>query len=221
MFALVAPLHTAAQAQTFSTSGDCPGSATLSAVISPSATGQLYTGDGPGSDLILSGPCAGVSSGLTNPVPRGPATAADAYGNFTLAPSLPVVGCGILAQVIDQSTCTGTNVANLPSQNWFLTGSYKITDGQSWMLNPPTYTGNEACALLFGGVDTEYHSSTGTSKVTKSNYLDGWADSQYCTKAKSETWKKSDFYNCGAGGCSYSAYVMDHFCTGPNYCWHQ
>lgn len=221
MTAVLVLLSQAALAQSFSSSGDCPGNATISATIGAFATGQLYTGDGPGADTITSGPCAGASSGLINPVARGPATAADAYGNFVLAPNLPVAGCGMTAQVLDQSTCTVGDVGNLPSQNWFLSGSYEVMDGPSWTINPATYTGNEACALLFGGGDTEYHSSTKTSKVTNSNYLDGWGDSQYCTKPKNETWKKSETYDCGAAACSYSAYVLDHSCNVTNYCWHQ
>ncbi len=214
-------LAPSALAQSFSTSGDCPGNATISATISPSATGQLYTGTGPGADAIVGGPCAGVSSGLAAPTARGPATAADGYGNFTLAPNLPTVGCGMNAQVLDQSTCTMTVVGNLPAQNWFKVGSYAINDGPACADNPPTESGISGCALVFGGVSTEYHGSTSGKKVTYSSLLDGWGDSQYCTNDQPEDWKKSDFYDCGAGGCSYSAYVTDHGCTQLNYCYHQ
>jgi hypothetical protein len=39
-------------------------------------------------------------------------------------------------------------------------GSFCVCDGPSWPTNPPCYTGQEAAALLFGGVPTDYVIST-------------------------------------------------------------
>ncbi len=208
-------------AQSFTATGDCPGAATLSAVINPLAVGQLYTGSSTGSGVIAAGPCSGVVTGLDVATPRGPATAADAYGNITMVPNLPVVGCGMFAQYLDQSTCTLSPVTNLPTQNWFKVGSYKINDGPNWTLNPPTQSGQSGCANLFGGVAEDYHSSDVSNVVNYKARLDGYADSTYCTTPQHESYKKADTYNCGSFGCSYSTYVIDHSCANTNYCWAQ
>jgi cysteine-rich repeat protein len=99
---------------------------------------------------------------------------------------------------------------------------FNVHSGPAWGSNPPTYTCQEACALLFGGSANEYSCSTNGSNPDSVNhqaYLSGWGDGQYCSNPQPDDWKKNTFYNCGNAGCAYSAYVSDH-CSGtlPNYC---
>jgi hypothetical protein len=102
-------------------------------------------------------------------------------------------------------------------------GSFLVEDGEPWMDDPPVYTCIEACALLFGGVDTDYHCSVDPVVLDYTAYVDGYADMAFCFVPVAEDVSKEDpnnpGYNCGAAGCSYSAYVLDHFCMTPNYCW--
>ena len=188
----------------------------LSATINPSATGQLYTGGAAGADVIAAGPCAGTVSGLAVPVARGPSTAADGAGAFVLTPTLPVAGCGLPAQVLDESTCTFTNVANLPSQNWFRVGSYNVGDGLAWGGAPPTYSCQEACSEIFGAPAAEYYCSTATKKLPRDAKNTGYAIGG--CGVNSDTFKVGVTYVPG----SYSAYTQDN-CTSndKNYCWHQ
>jgi hypothetical protein len=98
-------------------------------------------------------------------------------------------------------------------------GSYQVNQGPAWGGNPPCYTCREACALLFGGVATDYQCSTSNALIDNKGYLDGWGDSQYCNNAQPQDFKKNTFYNCGNTSCSFSAYVSDHGCSSRNYCW--
>jgi hypothetical protein len=102
-------------------------------------------------------------------------------------------------------------------------GQFQIFNGPPWVNDPPVYSCIEACALLFGGVDTDYHCSTSGAVLDYQAYVDGWGDSTFCFQPVSETFQKEQAgnpgYNCGAGACSYSAYVMDHACMSTNYCW--
>lgn len=114
---------------------------------------------------------------------------------------------------LDQD-CSGTDQSCGPI------GSFKVGDGPLWSVNPPTYTCLEACALLFGGVDTDYQCSTSKAKLDNQAFVSGWGDGTYCTTPVAEDFKKAATYNCGAVGCAYSAYVTDHCTSGEtNYCW--
>jgi len=104
-------------------------------------------------------------------------------------------------------------------------GSWILGEGDRWNTNPPVYTGQEAAALLFGGVADDYVISTISDQVADINYstwLDGWGDAN--TYAESGNPAAQDFsldtfgggYNSceGQGNCfnsAYSAYVDDHF----------
>ncbi|WP_253190612.1 autotransporter-associated beta strand repeat-containing protein [Sphingomonas sp. LM7] len=44
-------------------------------------------------------------------------------------------------------------------------GSWTVSDGPAWATNPPTYTGQEAAALLFGGNASDYRLSTAGSSI--------------------------------------------------------
>jgi Tol biopolymer transport system component len=58
-------------------------------------------------------------------------------------------------------------------------GNFAVVDGLLWTSNPPTYTGQEAAAHLFGGNPTDYvlsvnQSTTDSSTITFTNYVDDW-----------------------------------------------
>ena len=103
-------------------------------------------------------------------------------------------------------------------------GSFNVNDGAAWGGNPPVYSCLEACALLFGGLAGDYQCSTSDVIITNTAYVSGYADAQYCTNAAPENYVLEDAanpgYDCGAFGCSYSAYVQDNcFASGDSYCW--
>jgi hypothetical protein len=89
-------------------------------------------------------------------------------------------------------------------------------NGVSWTTNPPTYTCQEACALLFGGLASQYQCSSTSAGIDRQGWTDGWG---LPCQVFAETYKLSTFYNCGSTGCAISAYVMDHSCSNTNYCY--
>ena len=108
-----------------------------------------------------------------------------------------------------------------------LVGSYAVGDGPRWS-DPGVvaYSCREACALVFGGVSEAYRCSTVEGEVNGRAFADGWGDTQYCQGegvADDFSLPAGGLYDCGADGCSYSAYVLDHAldgnCGGLNYCW--
>jgi VCBS repeat-containing protein len=130
---------------------------------------------------------------------------------YTGYPNLQILGF----EVFKVSECVG----------YEFVGSYRTSNGPQWPSNPPTYTGQEAAALLFGGSASDYaisiNSSQDPSTITHTAWVDGWGSILYfgATPAP-ENYKKNTFYNCGSTGCSYSAYVMDHVNTSKiNYVW--
>jgi hypothetical protein len=117
---------------------------------------------------------------------------------------------------IDQD-CSGSDAPCGPI------GSFRINQGPSWTTDPPVLSCVEACAQLFGGDDTDYQCSTSGTVIDNMAFLDGWGDSTFCFVPQPEDWKLEQAgnpgYNCGFGGCAYSALVMDHSCTSTNWCW--
>jgi hypothetical protein len=77
----------------------------------------------------------------------------------------------------------------------------------------------EACAEVFGGTSGDWRCSTRDYAADGRAYVDGWGDSESCDEPVADDFKLGSTYDCGAEGCSYSAYVSDHSCTQPNYCW--
>jgi PEP-CTERM motif len=103
-------------------------------------------------------------------------------------------------------------------------GQWFVSDGPNWTTNPVVYSGQDAAALLFGGVASDYAISTkgnNAALIDFKAFLDGWADTQYATTPASESFKLDTGgtgYNSAPGfGSSYSAYVQDHYSrgTGP------
>ena len=99
-------------------------------------------------------------------------------------------------------------------------GSWHVGDGPVWTSNPAVYTGQEAAALLFGGVASDYAISTVDNLVADINFMahvDGWADSQFLTGTVAQNYSLDTGgggYNSNPGYQSaYSAYVLDHSCS--------
>jgi hypothetical protein len=96
-------------------------------------------------------------------------------------------------------------------------------DGPLWVNDPAVRSCLGTCALLFGGLGTDYSCSTSATVLNHQAYVDGWGDSTFCFQPVAEDYSKEQAgnpgYNCGFGGCSYSAYVQDHSCMSVNYCW--
>ncbi len=95
--------------------------------------------------------------------------------------------------------------------------SYNVISGPAWGGNPPTYTGLEAAALLYGSSPNDYLSSVnGISNLTISRTANEsiWGISG-CT-VYAEKFKVNTTYNCGSSNCATSAYVNDN-CSGTNY----
>jgi hypothetical protein len=100
-----------------------------------------------------------------------------------------------------------------------LAGSFVVMDGADWTTNPLVVNCVEQCAILFGGSFADYQCSTTLASINRRAFVDGWGDSQYCTNPATDTFKLGGpGYDCGSTGCSYSAYVSDHGCSGVNYC---
>jgi hypothetical protein len=101
-------------------------------------------------------------------------------------------------------------------------GSFQVNQGPAWETNPPSYSCVEACALVFGGAPAQYHCSTVNGVLNNRAWVDGWGDTTYCngqTVAEDFERPVGGNYDCGAGSCSFSAYVSDHACSAVNYCW--
>jgi len=127
--------------------------------------------------------------------------------NSEISPS----GLEICGDDIDQD-CDGVDEVCFPI------GSFNVSDGPNWSTNPVTYTCLEACALLFGGVDTDYECSTSLMGVDNLAFSSSWGIVGCGTV--DQDFKVNVNYNCGAAGCATSAYVTDN-CTSDNtnFCW--
>jgi large repetitive protein len=104
-------------------------------------------------------------------------------------------------------------------------GSFSISEGPPWY-DPGTisYSCLDACALIFGGVPDDYACSTDPYVLDHMAFVDGYGDTTFCNPpGVAEDFKLPEapdsLYDCGFGGCSYSAYVTDHGCASINYCW--
>jgi hypothetical protein len=102
-------------------------------------------------------------------------------------------------------------------------GAFWVDDGANWSTNPPVYSCLDACAVIFGGVSTDYQCSTSGAFINNQAFVSGFADSTYCTTPVAEDFKLEDpnnpGYQCGSFGCAYSAFVTDVCPSSRNFCW--
>jgi hypothetical protein len=110
------------------------------------------------------------------------------------------------------------------AQSYTYVGSWYVSQGPSWTTNPQVMSGRGTAAFLFGGTFADYAISTlGTdaTMIDFKTYLDGWGDDTYLNTPAdqdfSATTNADGGYNCGAVGCSFSAYVSDHGASQVNY----
>jgi hypothetical protein len=188
-------------------------------------------------DLQNCGACnhACVEANATPVCKAGNCAVSSCNANFSDCNQDPIDGCEVNQPCCadfqhDPNNCGVCGMVcpnNLPHCNMavcsvapVLIGQFAVGDGPQWGGNPPTYTCLEACALLFGGDPLSYSCSTDPNNIDKLAFEDGYADDQHCQpgNAVAQDYKLSDTYNCGAKGCSYSAYVNDHGCKSVNYC---
>ncbi|MEZ4778776.1 MAG: HYR domain-containing protein [Flavobacteriaceae bacterium] len=106
-------------------------------------------------------------------------------------------------------------------------GSFLVGDGPSWTVNPPSYTAQEAAALIFGGSPSDYFISTNPNTVdpmtiTHTAWTDSWGGP--CQELAEDF--KIDvgavgYNDPGGPGTATSAYVNDHPSCWPleNFVW--
>jgi len=103
-------------------------------------------------------------------------------------------------------------------------GSFQVSDGPFWGGDPPVYSCIETCALLFGGIASDYHCSSKQGNLDYKAFFSGWGDVAFCINPGAEDFVQEPAgnpgYNCGGFGCAYSAYVLDNCQAGEtNWCW--
>ncbi len=101
-------------------------------------------------------------------------------------------------------------------------GSWQVDDGPSWTVVPPSYTGQEAAALLFGGAASDYVISTIDSLVASIDHLT-WVSTWFgaCGGSFPCGTKVAETFEVSTGGLyanpgDTSAYVND-WATGTKY----
>lgn len=90
-----------------SLTGTCPGAASIS-VSGATPNGKVIFLYGlAGATQLGSGPCAGLTLGMSQPQ-VGLIAAADGTGKVTRAVQLPAGACGLIIQAVDRATCAAT-----------------------------------------------------------------------------------------------------------------
>jgi len=90
--------------------------------------------------------------------------------------------------------------------------SYEVSSGPSWESDPPTYSCVAACALLFGGSESDYQGSVESNMITTTCSISVYGEG---CDSKDNSDSRCDTYN--ADGCA-SAYVNDECQGKTNYC---
>ncbi|MFT4621833.1 MAG: hypothetical protein ACI8PZ_000485 [Myxococcota bacterium] len=105
---------TAANAQTLSMSGACPGPVAIDVTgLTPGGTAVFLAGTaGEGSDVIGVGACTGTVTGLAGLRFMTRVSDDDADGSLSFSPSIPDARCSTSIQVLDTATCTMSNVTS-------------------------------------------------------------------------------------------------------------
>ena len=100
---------------TLTLSGECPGRVTLTASsASPGGTLALIGAVDAGEDAIPTGPCEGIDTELDAPDLLRFFTA-DGTGSFSATGSLDASRCGLLARLVDITTCRQSNIDSFPA----------------------------------------------------------------------------------------------------------
>jgi len=95
-------------------SGVCPGEVTIKYDgATQNGAVMLFHSSAEGSFLVTKGACAGTVLDLANPLPFAPG-AADETGTVLDTFVAPPSACGRFLQIVDETTCATSNVAQLP-----------------------------------------------------------------------------------------------------------
>lgn len=144
---------------------------------------------------------------------------------------VPGLDCDVFTALPDQlDTDWASMGCNLPvvydvvcRPNFVFVGPYRLGQGPEWFgPGVVSYTCLEACALVFGGDQSDYACSSNERELDHRAHVDGWGDDRFCHfETVDEDFKepREGPYDCGREGCSYSAYVSDHCPEVVNYCW--
>ncbi|EKS39948.1 DUF5801 repeats-in-toxin domain-containing protein [Afipia clevelandensis] len=100
-------------------------------------------------------------------------------------------------------------------------GSYRVSDGVAWGLNPPVYSAAQAAVLLFGGAASDYLISTNNNAatITATGWYDGWGKAWTAFAQNFSQDAAPAGYNL-PNGDAWSAYVSDHTDYSKiNYVW--
>jgi fibronectin-binding autotransporter adhesin len=152
-----------------------------------------------------------VASGATFQV-----TGDETIGSLTGAGITRILGSTLSVGDDNSSTTFSGSITDQTALSYI--GSWNVSDGPSWSTNPPTYTGQQAAALLFGGNASDYRISTagaGIGTVNDLSWYNRYGNSTYIQMAAN--------YRVDTGGAGYnnqndtSAYVNDHAGTNINY----
>lgn len=97
---------------TVTLTGACPGAIDIDmSGMTPGGTLYVLTANAPGGITVPTGPCAGTTSGLGAGLALQATPSANANGALSLSPTIPAPLCGALIQVLDEGTCTFSNVS--------------------------------------------------------------------------------------------------------------
>ena len=116
----------------------------------------------------------------------------------------------LVAAAVLAVSCIGTAQA----ASFTFAGSWRVDQGASWTTNPAVYSGQEAAALLFGGVASDYAISTfaDLSNITRTAWYSIWGVSGGTAFADNLHHDLgAPGYNAPGGtNTAYSAYVQDN-----------
>ncbi|WP_181566743.1 HYR domain-containing protein [Aequorivita sp. CIP111184] len=105
-------------------------------------------------------------------------------------------------------------------------GSFRVSDGPSWVTNPPVYNAQETAALIFGGNPSDYAVSidpntTDPNTITHTAWTDSWGDGFAINAEGYSLDTGAPGYNDpGDYDTAVSSWVNDHVdLTKVNYVW--
>jgi len=98
--------------------GSCPGTIQVAITgATPFGAIAIATSPSMGNLVVPVGPCTGTVTGLGGGggLTLWPQIVANGAGNAIFTPNVPAGACGLYAQVLDISTCTPSNVGQIPN----------------------------------------------------------------------------------------------------------